>query len=460
MTAIVVQGDARRLPLPDGSVDLIVTSPPYFALRSYTDAGQHYAGQIGSEATPSEYLDALWACTREWIRCLKPEGSIFVNLGDKYAQNDERSRNGNGNRQKVENVRTSVLGPTISLGRKDNGSTRTKSLMGIPWRYAIGCIDQLGLILRAEIIWSKPNGLPESVTDRVRRSHEQWFHMTKQPRYYSALDEIRKPHSGTHPRRADGTSSPKQSAGVSNGIRRGYLPDTSFNPLGKLPGTVWQIPSEPLNAPKWRGEEPDRPHRYFFGKDHDQALVEAQRWQRRSAGRALTRMIDHFAAFPTEWPRRLILGWSPPGICTACGQGRRPVVLSKGETPRQRLAQAGPSARHKVSGQGLDFAGRHAIWRSHSITGYSCGCDTVWPIDAVQSSTRLAIVLDPFGGTGTVALVAHALGRVGVTVDRSLDYCRQAVWRTTDRGQLAKAMRVPKSAPVPDGQAELFEVGA
>jgi hypothetical protein len=66
-----------------------------------------------------------------------------------------------------------------------------KSLLGLPWRYAIGCIDHLGLILRAEMIWSKPNGLPESVTDRVRRSHEQWFHFTKEPRYFSAVDEVR-----------------------------------------------------------------------------------------------------------------------------------------------------------------------------------------------------------------------------------------------------------------------------
>src|SRR5205823_13758824 len=70
-----------------------------------------------------------------------------------------------------------------------------KCLLGLPWRYALACTDQLGLILRAEIIWSKPNGLPESVTDRVRRAHEQVFHLVRQPRYYSAVDEIREPHA-------------------------------------------------------------------------------------------------------------------------------------------------------------------------------------------------------------------------------------------------------------------------
>ena len=82
--AIVLRGDAAHLPLPDASVDLICTSPPYFGLRSYTDGGEHYGGQIGSEATPREYIAALLDCTREWVRVLKPSGSIFVNLGDRY----------------------------------------------------------------------------------------------------------------------------------------------------------------------------------------------------------------------------------------------------------------------------------------------------------------------------------------------------------------------------------------
>ena len=85
MSAHVVQSDAGRLPLADNTVDLIVTSPPYFGLRSYTDGGEHYTGQVGDEDTPTAYLDRLIACTAEWMRVLKPSGNIFVNLGDKYA---------------------------------------------------------------------------------------------------------------------------------------------------------------------------------------------------------------------------------------------------------------------------------------------------------------------------------------------------------------------------------------
>ncbi len=159
-SAVVLQGDAAHLPLPDASVDLIVTSPPYFGLRSYTDGGEHYSGQIGSEATPAEFLAALLACTAEFVRVLKPSGSIFVNLGDKFSDRGHGPNRGNGTGR----------GPQSAVLPQTRGPME-KSLLGLPWRYALGCMDDLGLILRRDIIWSKPNGLPESVTDRCRSSH-------------------------------------------------------------------------------------------------------------------------------------------------------------------------------------------------------------------------------------------------------------------------------------------------
>lgn len=87
-----------------------------------------------------------------------------------------------------------------------------------------------------------------------------------------------------------------------------------------------------------------------------------------------------------------------------------------------------------------------------TITGYACACSRP------DAPTRPAIILDPFGGTGTTALLAHALGRHGITIDRSADYCRLAAWRTSDRGELARALEVPKPPPVVDGQGSLFEM--
>src|SRR5690554_2126985 len=398
--ALVVRGDARALPLPDESVDLIVTSPPYYALRAYTDGGRVYDGQIGSEPTPAEYIANLITATREWMRVLKPSGSIWVNLGDKYVA-DNRGSGADAKRGAAK------WAPAGRMGYVGEGIMPRKSLMMLPERYRIAAVDELGLIARAVVIWSKPNGLPESVTDRVRRSHEDWVHLTKQPRYYSAVDEIREP--------ASDYSRPN---GVGRGPRGGQRPrlmlDT-MNPLGKLPGSVWEIATEPLRVPAHLG-------------------------------------VNHFAAFPIEWPRRIITGWSPPGICVECGEGRRPVVAAEyeqdAEARRRRLGAVGTV---EIGAGGVHGNGSAGLGRRTTITGYACACDQA------TAATRPAVVLDPFGGTGTTALVASVLGRIGISVDASADYCRLAAWRTTDPGERARAMRVPKPPPQLDGQLSLLD---
>ena len=418
MSITILRGNALALPLADESVDLVVTSPPYFGLRSYQDGGEHYEGQIGAEATPAEFIDALIAATREMVRVLKPSGSIWVNLGDKMS------------------------------GGGTSGCAPAKSLMGIPWRYAIRCIDKLGLILRAEVIWSKPSGLPESVTDRVRRSHEQWFHFTKQPRYFSAVDEIREPHRSEPGREGKGA------LGGQKTLRPVGPGSGAYNPLGALPGSVWTVATEPLRVPDHLG-------------------------------------IDHFAAFPTELPRRIITGWSPREVCTACGEGRRPVVASVGldmgrpqarranelaekaglteahlsallsvgvsDTGRGKATQSGTGKNrpevYALADEARDALGGYAreyLLRRPTGFTYACACpDTSAPATP-------GVVLDPFGGTGTAALVADVLGRDGISVDLSQDYCRLAEWRTSDTKQRAKAARVEAAEPVPDDQPDLF----
>src|SRR5690606_31676586 len=121
--------------------------------------------------TPAEFVDALIAATREMVRVLKPSGSIWVNLGDKYSTGSSGDRN-SGFNERTGNAPGKRAQERSQVRSASVAGMRPKSLIGIPWRYAIRCIDDLGLILRAEVIWSKPNGLPESVTDRVRRSHE------------------------------------------------------------------------------------------------------------------------------------------------------------------------------------------------------------------------------------------------------------------------------------------------
>lgn len=460
MSAVVLRGDAAHLPLPDGSVDLIVTSPPYWQLRSYTDGGQHYQGQIGSEDTPAEYIAALLRCTREWVRVLKPSGSIFVDLGDKYDSGTTTARVNPGTVKDGQGQGWNQGTPRVSVGRP-------KSLLLLPERYRIACLDELGLIAREVIEWHKPNPLPESTKDRCGRTHEDVVHLVKQPRYFSALDEIREPHTGnTHARRADGRMSPKERATVAAGHRHGFLPEDRENPLGKIPGSVWTIQSQPLMMPAHLTDD------------------------------------DHFAAFPMELPRRIILAWSPSGICTACGEGRRPVAavasIADRKGRKQRIIDYSLDAAHGPDGRGGER------WKQAvSITGYACACtpytdhpgngkrtqcrdynpgphgyhaqgtypgkqtgdyERVGPWreyhleDWAPPPIRPAVVLDPFGGTGTTSLVADVLGRTGITVDRSAGYCRRARWRTTDPGERARAMQVPKPPPIPENQPSLFDL--
>jgi DNA modification methylase len=440
----LIQANASALPFADNSVDLIVTSPPFFGLRSYTDGGAALPGQVGAEQTPAAYVDSLITATREWTRVLKPTGSMFINLGDKYSG----AGRGNNTGDRLTNppeVRASRLRASNRRQHLGLDAAPPKSLIGLPWRYALRCIDDLGLILRAELIWSKPNGLPESVTDRVRRSHETWFHLVRSPRYFSAIDAIREPYS---PSTARSYANGDGGARIGNTIHQHPLhtnrrvqdpmPDGyAGNPLGKLPGSVWSIASQPFKAPPELG-------------------------------------VDHFAAFPLEWPRRLILGWSPDGVCTACGDGRRPVVAAVGldmSRPQARRAHAlavaaGLTEAHfsALLSVGISDTGRGAATQNGTgkntaevyaladvarsalggyareyllrrPTGYrnACGCP-----DA-SAPTRPAVVLDPFGGTGTTALVAATLGRLGISVDLSADYCRLAAWRTSDPAQRARA---------------------
>ena len=216
--------------LPDASIDCIVTSPPYFGLRDYGTPGQY-----GLEATPAAYVETMRALFAEARRVLADDGTLWLNLGDSYysgkgepTQPDEK----NTARRPGKRV---LDGPSWGLPRKN--------LVGIPWRTAFALQDD-GWILRNEIIWHKPNAMPESIADRMSTRHEHLFLFAKQPRYWFDLDAVREPHAaperkaGARAFRARDMNHQRTATGVYTG------PDAR----GRNPGDIWEIATRPYPA--------------------------------------------------------------------------------------------------------------------------------------------------------------------------------------------------------------------
>jgi site-specific DNA-methyltransferase (adenine-specific) len=179
------QGDCLKLlaSMPERSVDCCVTSPPYFGLRDYG-----VDGQIGLEPTPDEFVAKLVAVFREVRRVLRDDGTLWLNLGDSYAGsgkggNPEDSPHG---KQRT-NRGTLVARPG---NRLNNAGLRPKDLVGIPWRVAFA-LQADGWYLRQDIIWHKPNPMPESVRDRCTKAHEYIFLLSKSPRYFFDHEAIK-----------------------------------------------------------------------------------------------------------------------------------------------------------------------------------------------------------------------------------------------------------------------------
>jgi site-specific DNA-methyltransferase (cytosine-N4-specific) len=173
-TQTFLHGDARTLRGPESSVDLVVTSPPYFGLRDYG-----HDSEIGSESTPEAYVEQIMLVLKQCEYMLKPHGSVFMVIGDKYARRggvDRKERGGNGD-----------PGGRAHARKPQHGipGVRDKSLAGLPFRVALAAVDA-GWIWRQEIVWHKPNPLPESVTDRCQRAHETILHLTMSDRHYAA----------------------------------------------------------------------------------------------------------------------------------------------------------------------------------------------------------------------------------------------------------------------------------
>jgi site-specific DNA-methyltransferase (adenine-specific) len=215
--------------MQDKSTDCVISSPPYWQLRDYG-----YDGQWGLESTFQEYLEHLWQMMDEIYRVLKDEGTCWINLGDTYngLKYGNTSNKGYKENQIIDTFK-----------KEKDKNIKNKSLILIPHRFAIGCIDR-GWIMRNDIIWAKRNGMPESVTDRFTKKHEYIFFMTKSEKYYFDLDSIRDKHKHSIDKRNDGNRHTYNINAKSNTEEMLSATAVSFNPKGKNPGSVsdfWDV---------------------------------------------------------------------------------------------------------------------------------------------------------------------------------------------------------------------------
>ena len=244
----IKQGDALSVlkTMPDQSINTCVTSPPYWGLRDYG-----VDGQLGLEPTPAEYVANLVEVFREVRRVLRDDGTLWLNLGDSYSGSCQtggvNSISGKGKSQ-----------PHVK--HKRNTNLKPKDLVGIPWMVAFA-LRADGWYLRQDIIWHKPNAMPESVKDRPTRAHEYIFLLSKSPRYYYDADAIREPHTlndrvkGRKPNFAPRKWLP-EGGKISNNNRSGG-DGVGFNPKGRNKRSVWTIPTRPFKGAHFAVFPPD-----------------------------------------------------------------------------------------------------------------------------------------------------------------------------------------------------------
>jgi DNA modification methylase len=409
----LANADSRRIPLADQSVQCVITSPPYWGLRDYG-----HSDQIGLESTPALYVASIVAVMREVWRVLKDDGTLWLNLGDSYAGSNQTggTKGING-----------ALRPNSAYAKHHDHSRdipdglKPKDLVGIPWRVAFALQDD-GWYLRSDIIWHKPNPMPESVTDRPTKAHEYVFLLTKQARYFYDAEAIKEPYTESSVNRFEYDFN-------------GY--DTKGDPTGKILG---------------RATDPHGGLKNSKGKDTSSGR------NRRSVWTVATSPYSgaHFATFPPALVEPMVLaGTSARGECPVCGKAWVRVVETVKNRPTSELRgkYANPDASVKIGG-GSSTIG-HSNWHDGRFDAIAntlgwrpqCDCaraDWYWcedcnitkPISELthgcpQCGETMTpapydpvpqIVLDPFAGSGTVGQVCRASGRSFVGFDLSLKY--------------------------------------
>ena len=329
--------------------------------------------QRGLEATPELYVERMVAVFREVRRVLRADGACWLNMGDSYAG----SGKGAWDRDDIQKE-IYVPGVTGAKIITTTPSLKPKDLVGMPWRLAFA-LQADGWWLRSDIIWSKPNPMPESVTDRPTKAHEYIFLLTKSEKYWYDAEAIREPLTESSVGRmalAESRSDSPPSngdykAGWGRGASRGQHTDhlvLGNQGSGRNARTVWEIATEPFPG-------------------------------------------AHFATFPTELARRCILAGCPEFVCEVCGKARRRIVEKSGGTTGKGWHDHSSDPNAGMS-QALDIGAASAGYYSETLGWTDCGHAAYAP----------GKVLDPFSGTSTVGVVALRHNRSYIGIELKPEY--------------------------------------
>ncbi len=389
-------GDVREVlrSLPDESVHCCLTSPPYWGLRDYGTPGQ-----LGLETTPDEYVANMVAVFREVRRVLRRDGTCWLNIGDSYATNPAGNK---GDRFLADGGAFRADKPYSTVV----GGLKQKDMCGVPWRLAFA-LQADGWYLRADIIWSKPNPMPESVTDRPTKAHEYVFLLSKSPRYFFDADAVREPAEWA--RWGDQTNGKHEGSGSAAG----------WIGSRKKESLTW---SERKDA-----GEPIR--QGMDGKRHTPTVAE------RGGGRNIRSVWEiatqpyaeaHFATFPEALVERCILaGTSERGCCPECGAPwERETESSYDAQGRTTNGPRSTERRHESPGREVRMV------KNVETTGWRPTCDH-------GQEPVPCTVLDPFMGSGTTALVARRHGRKAIGIELNESYCQLAARRLQQLSLLA-----------------------
>lgn len=338
--------------LGDKSVHTVVTSPPYFGLRDYD-----VSGQIGLESTPDEYVASLVDVFRSVRRVLRDDGVVWLVLGDSYAGSGKGGNPPDSPHQK-QATNAGIIVNGMQHRKLDVVGLASKQLIGIPWRVAFA-LQADGWYLRQDIIWSKPNPMPESVRDRCTKAHEYIFMLTKSPRYYFDSEAIQEPAVKGYA----GSSFNKGKTAVHQLNRCSDAERADGTTRNKR--SVWSVAAKPFKG-------------------------------------------AHFATFPPYLIEPCILAsTSEHGVCGACGSPYQRIVERKSMVI-DRSDRNHALGDTRSSGTMVEPASSRTLgWKA------SCGCN---------ASPVPAIVFDPFGGSGTTAVVALKHGRNAILSEMNLNY--------------------------------------